>query len=61
MSICQQFHANPNINPRTGHSIERNKGTYNSLVKECGPPPLLSPHPNTSSQYTAWSQFTTFS
>jgi ankyrin repeat protein len=39
MSICQQFHDNPNINPRTGRKITRGKGIYNELVKECGLPP----------------------
>lgn len=39
MSLREQFHNNPHINPRTGHKITRNKDTYNKLVAEFGPPP----------------------
>jgi len=40
MSICNLFFANPSLNPRTGHKIKIGGPTYQSLVSECGPPPI---------------------
>jgi hypothetical protein len=45
-SVCAAFHANPSINPRTGRIIQFQKGKYNELVDECGPPPGLSMGPS---------------
>lgn len=36
--VCQEFHRNPSVNPRTGSKIQIGKGTYLQLVKECGEP-----------------------
>ncbi len=32
---CQEFFSNPTQNPLTGRKIEKNKGTYQKLMKEC--------------------------
>lgn len=37
--ICQKWHRNPTINPRTGRRITINGPTYHRLLIECGPPP----------------------
>jgi hypothetical protein len=44
MSLREQFHSNPDINPHTGRMITRNKNNevcniYKKLVAEFGPPP----------------------
>jgi serine/threonine protein phosphatase PrpC len=39
---CQQFHANPRINPRTRRTISDSGKVYSNLVRECGPPPFSS-------------------
>lgn len=36
--VCQEFHRNPTVNPRTGAKIQVGKRTYLQLVKECGEP-----------------------
>lgn len=35
---CEQWFANPLVNPRTKRTIQEGKKTYNDLVKECGSP-----------------------
>jgi hypothetical protein len=42
MSLREQFHNNPDVNPRTGRKIIRNKDIYNKLVAEFGPVPELT-------------------
>jgi hypothetical protein len=39
MSQCQQFHANPRVNPQTGRDITIGGPTYRKLVELCGQPP----------------------
>lgn len=38
-TVCDSFHRDPTINPRTGKSIKIGGPVYNALVKECGAPP----------------------
>ena len=44
-SVCQAFHRNPLVNPRTGRAIGFGAKTYRDLVKECGPPPNIPMSP----------------
>lgn len=37
-SICEQFHNNADIDPRTGIKIKPTDEIYINLVKECGSP-----------------------
>ena len=42
--LCQQFHANPRLNPTTGRPIDDR--TFKQLLRECGPiPNLVVPRP----------------
>lgn len=41
---CQQFHANPAFNPRTGKRITPRGQVYRNLIRECGSPSsIISP------------------
>jgi len=46
-NICEAFHRNPTINPRTGRQIKIGGATYNALVKECGSPYMQPVAPQT--------------
>ncbi len=37
-TLQRQFHANPNINPKTNRPISVNSATYGKLIKEFGAP-----------------------
>jgi hypothetical protein len=41
-TVCREFFANPEINPRTGRTIKPGGKPYKELVQECGEPPSTS-------------------
>ena len=48
--ICEKFHNDPYVDPRTLSSIRIGENNYNSLLKECGNPPRVITNPEYRSQ-----------